>query len=100
MFHSVGAGISRVVDHPIPLRKLVDFERRTLVSGAAPTEVRFDVPVTALTLTNTDGDKIVYAGRHYLTVSNGISPGVKLPIDVPETIAVDVAPARGTVYQV
>lgn len=100
VFHSVGDDIAREAGHPIPLRRLIEFERRTLAAGAAAISVRFDIPVASLTLTDLEGNKVLYAGRHYLSVTNGVAPGAELPIDIPGTIATDIAPGGDIAFLV
>jgi hypothetical protein len=45
------------VDHPVPLRQLVAFERVSLDVGEAAT-VTFAIGTDQLTLTNNDGDRV------------------------------------------
>ena len=55
---------------PVPLRRLVDFERVTLQAGEAA-EVHFRVSRASLALTGADGAPRVFDGEHRLTFSRG-----------------------------
>lgn len=73
MYHRVGTDISHNVTHPVPLRRLVDFERVSVAAGATET-VHFVLSDEDLTLTNEKGQEVLYPGTHYLDVGDGVSP--------------------------
>jgi len=70
LYHSVSNAIRATVDHPVPLKKLIDFERVSLAKGAA-ISVGFTVPRQRLAVTNGDGDYVLYKGSHTITFSRG-----------------------------
>eukprot|EP00008_Paramoeba_atlantica_P009980 CAMPEP_0201481994 /NCGR_PEP_ID=MMETSP0151_2-20130828/6242_1 /ASSEMBLY_ACC=CAM_ASM_000257 /TAXON_ID=200890 /ORGANISM="Paramoeba atlantica, Strain 621/1 / CCAP 1560/9" /LENGTH=701 /DNA_ID=CAMNT_0047864447 /DNA_START=732 /DNA_END=2837 /DNA_ORIENTATION=+ len=72
LYHSVGDEIRNRVDHPVPRKQLVDFQRIQV----DPTDFytfSFEVPLVGLSLTNLNGDKLVYSGNHILSVENGLA---------------------------
>ena len=82
VYHRPSAAIvGRVAGaHPLPLRALVDFERVSVGAGAVGS-VRFDIPVAeALAFVNEDGATTLYAGPHFLDVSNGNGVNVTIPV--------------------
>ena len=56
--------------HPVPIRRLVDFERVSVSAGSNATVV-FSIPRTNLALTTSDGSKKLYGGTHELLFSRG-----------------------------
>jgi len=70
VYHTVSDEIRQKVNHPVPIRKLIEFERVSLAKGAS-TSVTFSVPRTRLAVTNTDGDYALYKGSHTITFSRG-----------------------------
>jgi len=90
VFHRVSDIIRKQCTHPVPLRSLVDFTRVTVALSSAAT-VSFSIPLSMLTLTNNAGDKVLYAGEHYLDVTNGNSPPSTIVVEVKSTIVFDTA---------
>jgi len=58
------------VDHPLPKRALVEFERVTLAPGAS-TLVSFTLSAEALQVVNKHGEHKLYPGTHRLIISRG-----------------------------
>ena len=56
--------------HPVPRKRLVDFERVSVAAGGTAT-VRFIIPKAALVLTTADGSTKLYSGEHELIFSRG-----------------------------
>jgi beta-glucosidase len=55
---------------PLPLKHLVGFERVSVAAGAsAPLTIRVDA--ADLVFVDNDGASILFAGRHFIDVSNG-----------------------------
>jgi len=75
VFHSVGKDIRLAVDHPIPLKKLVAFERVTVQPGEYQT-IHFRLNEEILMLVNKSGDKHLYSGHHSLVFSRGIDEDI------------------------
>ena len=73
VYHRVGDDISKNVSHPVPLRRLVDFERVTVPRGGTAA-VYFDFSFEYLVLTDTTGQEVVYPGTHYLDFTRGVGP--------------------------
>jgi len=86
VFHSAGAGIRSQADHPVPIRKLVDFERTTLAAAAHAT-VAFTIPHSRLALTTNTGERVVYNGTHTLTFTRGHGDAVVCECHIPATAA-------------
>ena len=84
-FHKVGDAIRAKASqqHPVPFKRLVEFERVSLQPGASTT-VAFAVPTKRLYLTNADGDYALYAGDHSIVFSRGNSAD---DVEVPVTVA-------------
>lgn len=79
VFHSVGDGIRNRVSHPVPISTLCAFER-VLVKDA--TTVRFQLHMfDALSIVNTEGDRVLYNGLHEIFVTNGVERFFSLEID-------------------
>lgn len=70
------------VDHPLPLRALVDFERVSVAAGGQ-VEVKFELGPESLQLINGKGERTLYPGKHELIFSRGST-------DDEQTIAVEV----------
>ena len=69
--------------HPLPIKRLVDFERVSLVAGAS-TSVKFALTTPMLSLTTADGSRKSYAGVHNLIFSRGNGNDQIVPVAVPE----------------
>ena len=73
VYHRVGKDISSNVTHPVPLRRLVDFERVAVPRGGTATAY-FRFTFEDLTLTDAAGQDVVYPGTHYLDFTRGMGP--------------------------
>lgn len=67
--------------HPVPIKRLVDFERSTIAAAGSAT-VAFKIPKETLELTTADGSKKLYSGEHELVFSTGNNNEVKVTITV------------------
>ena len=67
--------------HPVPIKRLVDFERVSLAAGASTT-VEFFFSVESLAITTADGTKKLYSGVHELSFSRGNGADSAVPITV------------------
>ena len=81
--------------HPVPIKRLVAFERTRLAKGGTAT-VQFTIPSEALSITTADGSRKLYAGVHNLVFSRGdaaddVTLPVTLPVTVPVTVTVESA---------
>jgi len=81
VFHSVGSDIRSRVDHPVPIKQLVDFQRVTVPVGKVET-LAYHFDQSILAITNAAGVKIVYSGTHFLTFSRGYGDDVQFQITV------------------
>jgi hypothetical protein len=82
-YDSLSAGIRTTVgsSHPLPAKRLVDFERTTVgVGGSA--QVSFEIEAAALALTTADGSRRLYTGTHDLIFSRGNGADVTVPVTV------------------
>jgi len=79
VFHSVGSDIRSKVDHPVPIKQLVGFERVSVDIGKS-VQINFTFDKTAYQLTNKSGDKIVYPGHHLITFSRGYGQDVQFDV--------------------
>ena len=70
VYHSVGAEIRNSVNHPVPFRKLVDFDRMSVSSKGVAT-ASFSISQDQLSITNADGDYVLYPGNHHVCVNDG-----------------------------
>lgn len=84
VFHRVGSKIREAATHPVPLKRLVEFERVRLNPGD-DTTISFAVTFDRLGLTNSDGDYVIYEGAHELVFSTGGKGDVVLPVVVKNT---------------
>ena len=58
------------LSHPVPTKRLVDFQRVRLAAGAV-TNVTFTVPAKRLSITNEKGGYVLYAGVHMISFATG-----------------------------
>ena len=72
VYDSLSAAIRAAVGtaHPLPTKRLVDFQRVSVAAGGSAT-VAFTIPKQALALTTADGSKKQYPGAHQLIFSRG-----------------------------
>jgi hypothetical protein len=81
VYHRVGSDILHNVTHPVPLKRLVDFQRID-VATSGQASVHFTFSEEYLVLTNQQGQEVVYAGTHYLDVFDGVNPAQTFVIHV------------------
>ena len=67
--------------HPVPIRRLVDFERVSVAAGSNAS-VLFSIPRKNFALTTSDGSKKLYGGTHELLFSRGNGDDVKVNVTV------------------
>jgi len=81
VYHSVSAEIKAACQHPVPIKKLVGFERVTLQPNEE-VPVMFDIMPDDLFLVNATGDKVLYPGTHLLTFSRGNGETVTIQVPI------------------
>jgi len=91
VYHRAGDDVRKGANHPVPARSLVDFGRYHLTMGEKA-NANFEIPNTKLVLTNQLGDKILYAGSHYLDITNGVNPSVSVLVTITQNETVEQAP--------
>merc|ERR1712232_1109494 len=82
-YHQVSDTIRAGLDHPVPLRKLIEFERVSLAKGASAS-LTFSVPLQRLAVTNNDGDYVLYKGPHTIIFSRGTGVDTSVTVNVSE----------------
>jgi len=83
MYHRVSDAIKQSVDHPVPLRALVDFTRiGPIPAGGSQNTPDFIIDNTKLALTTNDGSKKVYSGDHYFDFTDGVGETVTITYTV------------------
>lgn len=70
IYHNVSQQIKHAVNHPVPLKQLVAFER-VFVPKQQTKTVQFTIKDEQLKVTDNNGNYVLYAGTHYITVSRG-----------------------------
>ena len=88
-FHSVDASLASALKHPVPKRELVGFERLSVTSSETAT---FTVSDHDLGLVDQNGDRQLYAGKHYITITDGVAFEKAFAIHVEKTVPIDVVP--------
>jgi beta-glucosidase len=78
--YSVRAAVND--SHPVPTKRLIDFERTSIAAGAKSTVV-FRIPFEALALTTSDGSRKLYGGAHDLVFSRGNGVDANVTVSVP-----------------
>ena len=81
VYHAAGAAIRSSVDHPVPFRSLVSFERVTVPANASVT-VSFELTTDALLLTTAEGERRLYPGERQLVFTNGVNATVSISVSV------------------
>lgn len=81
VFHAAGDAVRAAAPHPVPLRRLVGFERVTVAPGGAATAA-FALGEDALKLVNQAGDRVLYKGEHHLIFSRGNGADVTFSVQV------------------
>jgi len=71
IYHRAGDGIRQRVDHPVPIKTLVDFGRYTVAAGQS-LPFSFTLRKDWFSLFNSRGVKVHYPGVHYIIFSRGI----------------------------
>merc|ERR1712039_378281 len=79
------------VSHPVPQSSLVDFARVRVARGAS-SSLSFVIGEKAFAVTDTNGDRVILPGTHYVDVSNGAASHQLLAVDVTEQKVIDIAP--------
>jgi beta-glucosidase len=82
VYHSVGADISEKVNHPVPIKHLVDFSRVRIAPGDTKSVV-FVFDEKVFLLVNESGDKVVHTGTHKLSVTNGVQSAIEFLFQLP-----------------
>ena len=72
IYHQVSKDIKSKVDHPVPLKNLVNFDRIFIQHGKTQF-IEISVAKSKLALTTDKGDKALYSGVHYFIVTDGLS---------------------------
>eukprot|EP00026_Physarum_polycephalum_P000650 Phypoly_transcript_00651.p1 GENE.Phypoly_transcript_00651~~Phypoly_transcript_00651.p1 ORF type:complete len:873 (+),score=93.35 Phypoly_transcript_00651:1602-4220(+) len=80
VYHRVGDDVMKQVNHPVPFRSLVGFDRVGNVGVGEKGQLQIVIPRTSFYLTNNTGDKVLYYGTHYLDITDSISPLVTLTV--------------------
>ena len=75
VYHRVSDSLRSSLSHPVPLRRLVDFERLRLAEGAEVT-TSFSLPLRSFSLTNAAGDYELHPGKHEILFSRGAAETV------------------------
>ena len=81
----------------MPIKTLVEFERVRLQRGESAT-LAFSLPAKRLSLTNADGDYVLYAGEHALMV--GIESRSSSPQRLPRNRDSRVADGFASLYPI
>lgn len=89
VFDSLSSDIRATIGkaHPVPIKRLVAFDRSTVTTGESVT-VRFSIPQASLAITTANGSKKLYPGVHNLVFSRG---NKEADVTVPFTIAAEIA---------
>ena len=82
-FHRVSDDMRKQIGskHPVPLKRLVEFDRVSLAAGAKQ-QLTFTIPRDRLTLTTATGDQMLYPGEHELIFSRGTGEDVVLTVAI------------------
>lgn len=81
VFHSLGAEARKGLDHPVPKKSLVAFDRKSIRAGESA-QFNFELPFMALAVTDSSGDKPVYKGERDTIFSRGNGQDVVLGLTV------------------
>jgi len=80
VYHSVSF---KVKDHPVPIKRLINFERIYIGPGQEEKVIFSLDPKRDFELVNQDGKRVLYPGRHKLQITNGVLDGYSLTVDLP-----------------
>jgi beta-D-xylosidase 4 len=74
VYHAVSNRLRATLSHPAPLQRgnLIGFQRVSLSAGSQK-DISFSIPMEQLAITTNNGDRILYAGMHELTFTNGVA---------------------------
>ena len=70
VYAAVSPPIRARLSHPVPTKRLVDFQRVRSAAGAV-TNVTFTVPAKRLSIANEKGGYVLYAGVHLMSFATG-----------------------------
>merc|ERR1711920_901546 len=87
-YHSAGEAIRSKVDHPVPIKSLIAFQRTRLPSGGH-TMLNFDLMENAVKMVNKDGDKVLYEGERTIIFKNGAGQVSEIQVDYRKEEALD-----------
>ena len=82
VYHRVSDDIRKSVTHPVPLRRLVDFNRVSLASGSAQ-PITFAITQNYFVLTNNEGQDVIYPGVHLFDITRGVGASTTFTVTVP-----------------
>ncbi len=91
VYHRASAAIRQEVDHPVPWRSLRDFDR-AFVSAGESTVMLVEVPLEWLALTNRAGELVVYAGTHFVEITDGNEQIASFELQVKESKVLESMP--------
>jgi len=75
VYHAAGDDIRKKVNHPVPIKALVEFER-VFVPKGDQVSVEFSLFDRALSLVNENGVRVLYTGQHSVIFSRGYGTDV------------------------
>lgn len=81
VYHNVSAAIRKAANHPVPLKRLIDFDRKTIQPGKSATYT-FALNAKSFELTTNNGTAATYAGEHTLIMSRGHGAEVTMTVDI------------------
>lgn len=98
VFHRVADDVRKAVGdkHPVPLKRLADFERVSLQPGGNHT-LAFKIPIEKFGISNQEGESIVYPGNHELIFSRGTGNETVVQVHLAD-VAGALRAATGAVY--
>jgi len=79
VYHSVSTDIAKQCDHPVPIKRLVEFERISIEPNEN-VKITFNIPLTSMRLTTNSGKRVIYPGKHFLTFSRGHGTDVQIEL--------------------
>jgi len=83
VYHAAGDAIRSQVDHPVPIKSLVNFERVQANAGETVT-ASFKLDNEDLMLVNKKGEKVLYKGERTIIIKNGAGFEYKAPVTIGE----------------
>uniref|UniRef100_A0A7S0H9J7 Fibronectin type III-like domain-containing protein n=2 Tax=Amorphochlora amoebiformis TaxID=1561963 RepID=A0A7S0H9J7_9EUKA len=82
LYHKAPSDLVGHVYHPVPIKRLIDFQRVFVKSGQS-VEVKFDINLSQqLRVTDANGKKRMYGGLHRLLFTNGVVQATELEVRV------------------